>query len=263
MGYWAGKVALVTGAASGVGRATALRFLAEGAAAALLDRDGPGLRRTAEGAETSSVLVLPVDLREEEAVDQAVDRAAGWKGRLDAVANCAAICPPEEFTTSTREEWEAIVDVNLRGYYLVARRAARSMERAGGAIVNVSSILGLVGEPACVAYGATKGGILAMTRAMAMRLAPRVRVNAVSPGSIATPQTLDWLAKLPDPNGARAKLEALYPLGRIAEPEDIAGAILFLCGPDARWITGANLVVDGGLTAMCPESALWAGLGAP
>jgi NAD(P)-dependent dehydrogenase (short-subunit alcohol dehydrogenase family) len=259
--YWDQKVAFVTGAASGIGQAAALRFVEEGAFVVVLDRDEDGLKGTLEKTcDPGRILILVADLMDEDAAAEAVERAARWKGRLDAVANVAGVGPPEEFLQSTREYWDAVVETNLRGTYVVAREAGRQMIEldGGGAIVNVSSIMGLVADPSLVTYCATKGGILAMTRAMALSLAPhRIRVNAVSPGAVATPLTEEWIKNTKDPEVARAKLNSVYPLGHIAEPADVAGAILFLAGPDARCITGANLVVDCGITASFSESAIW------
>lgn len=254
MSHWRDKVVLVTGAASGIGQATALRFAQDGAAVAMLDRDAAGLGRTAGRiGDAERALALPADLQDEAATVAAVDRAAAWKGRLDVVVNVAGISPPEQFPDTPRSYWDAMVQINLRGYYVVAQAGAKHLIRGGGgAIVNVSSVLALVGDPSLVVYSATKGGISAMTRAMAMTLAKhKIRVNAVCPGDVATPLLDDWIAKQPDPEATRAKMESSYPLGHYCRPEDVAGAILFLAGPDARCITGANLVVDCGLTVKC------------
>jgi NAD(P)-dependent dehydrogenase (short-subunit alcohol dehydrogenase family) len=259
--YWDQKVAFVTGAASGIGQASALRFAREGAFVALLDRDEEGLTRTAKQARDSArTLILVADLMDEDATAQAVEQAGRWKGRLDAVANVAGVGPPEDFLVSTREYWDAVVETNLRGTYAVAREAARHMIQfgGGGAIINVASIMGLVADPLLVTYCATKGGILSMTRAMALSLAShRIRVNAISPGTVATPLTEKWIQNTKQPEATRAKLNSVYPLGFIAEAADVAGAIVFLSGPDARCITGANLVVDCGISASFSESAIW------
>lgn len=259
MEYWDGKVVLVTGAASGIGRSTALRFAHEDASIALLDRNEGGLRQTAEKiGKPSSALLLPVDLQDEAGVLAAVNKAAQWKQRLDVVVNVAGVCPPEDFLESTREYWDTLIQINLRGTYLVAREGARHMiPNGGGAIVNVSSIVALVGDGALVTYCATKGGVSAMTRAMALTLAPHhIRVNAVCPGSVNSPMTEAWFQQMKDPEAARAKLTKAYPLGHIVEPADVAGLIFFLAGPDARCITGANIAVDCGTTACLVETAI-------
>ena len=255
--YWSHptpRVALITGGASGIGQATALRFAREGAAVALLDRNAEGLARTAaEIGDAERALVLTADLRDEAATVAAVDRAAAWRGRLDAVINVAGISPPEEFLGAPRVYWDTMVQVNLRGTYVVAQAGARHLVTGGGgAIVNVSSVLALVADPSLVVYSATKGGISAMTRAMAVNLAKhQVRVNAVCPGDVATPLLEDWIAKQPDPAATRSQIASAYPLGHYCNPEDVAAAILFLSGPDARCITGTNLVIDCGLTVTC------------
>lgn len=254
MSYFTGKTVLITGAASGIGRATALRFAEEGASVALLDRDNAGLLATVDALPPGSrSLLLNVDIQEEEAIATAVQSAVGWGPGLDAVINVAGISPAETFLESTRAYWDDLVETNLRGTYLVAREAARTMKAARrGVIVNVSSVLALVGDPSLVVYSATKGGISAMTRAMAVNLAPYgIRVNAVCPGDVATPLLDSWIEQQADPAATRAKMESSYPLGHYARPEDIAGVIIFLAGPDARCITGANIVVDCGLTVKC------------
>jgi NAD(P)-dependent dehydrogenase (short-subunit alcohol dehydrogenase family) len=254
MAYLDDKVVLVTGAASGIGQATVWRLMNEGAAVVALDRNRDGLERTrAEVTNDDRLMTLAVDLRDESGVINAIGQAAKWKGRMDGAVNVAGISPAEELLDSTREDWDELLDINLRGSFLVAREAARVMaDGGGGAIVNVSSVLALVGDPTLVSYSATKGGISAMTRAMAVRLGPqRIRVNAVCPGDVATPLLNNWIEQQPDPVATRAKIASSYPLGYYCEPADIAGVILFLLGPDARCITGANLVVDCGLTVKC------------
>lgn len=254
MTYWNGRVVLMTGAASGIGRATALRLAGEGASIALLDRDVAGLEDTLRAlAGGADALPLNVDLRNEGETVAAVRSAAGWKGRLDAAVNVAGISPAEDFLHSTREAWDELIEINLRGTFVVAREAARHMmEQEGGAIVNVSSALALIGDPSLVSYSATKGGISAMTRAMAVRLGPHnIRVNAVCPGDVATPLLENWIEQHADPAALRRRIAAAYPLGHYCEPSDVAGVIAFLIGPDARCITGADIVVDCGLTIKC------------
>ncbi len=246
----AGRVALVTGAASGIGRATALRFLGAGFSVAALDRDAEGLKSLAgESPDAERTLILVADLVDERKTGEALDRVLGWKDRLDAVINVAGLSPPEEFSKYTREDWIPLVQTNLRGMFVVCQKTAPALTKSGeGAIVNVSSILARVADPTLIAYGATKGGVSALTRALAMKLAPEVRVNAVCPGDVATPGLEAWIAGHPDPVGVRRQIEDSYPLRRICSPDDVARAILFLAGPAARMITGHELVLDGGLT---------------
>jgi NAD(P)-dependent dehydrogenase (short-subunit alcohol dehydrogenase family) len=246
----AGRVALLTGAASGIGRAAALRFLGAGYSVAALDRNAEGLESLArESPDAERTLILPADLLDEGKIHDALDQALGWKDRLDVVVNVAGISPPEELSNYPREDWTPLIQINLRGVFVVCQKTAPALAKTGeGAIVNVSSILARVADPTLIAYGATKGGVSAMTRALAMKLAPEVRVNAVCPGDVATPLLESWIAKHPDPAGVRQQIEDSYPLRRICTPEDVAQSIFFLAGPGARMITGIELVVDGGLT---------------
>ena len=246
----AGKVALVTGAASGIGRATALRFVAAGYSVAALDRDAEGLEDLArEAPAVGRTLLLPADLLDESQTLAALDRVIAWKDRLDVVVNVAGISPPEELSKYSREDWTPLIQINLRGVFVVCQKTAPALATSGeGAIVNVSSILARVADSTLIAYGATKGGVSAMTRALAMKLAPEVRVNAVCPGDVATPGLEAWIAGHPDPVGVRQQMEDSYPLRRICSPDDVAQACLFLAGPGSRMITGQELVVDGGLT---------------
>jgi NAD(P)-dependent dehydrogenase (short-subunit alcohol dehydrogenase family) len=251
MSYWKDKVVLVTGAASGIGQATAIRFASEGACVGLLDRNVQGLRKTANLiGDDECVHYEVVDLMDEAATTEAVARIAAWKQRLNVVVNVAGICPPEEYLDAPRSHWDTVVQINLRGTYVVSREGARAMMGQGeGAIVNVSSALGLVGDPSLISYCATKGGVTAMTRALALKLAPsHIRVNSISPGGVATPLFDDWVRELPDPAGYLAQYASLYPLGYYLQPSDVAGPIVFLAGPDAHCMTGADLVVDCGLT---------------
>jgi NAD(P)-dependent dehydrogenase (short-subunit alcohol dehydrogenase family) len=251
MSYWTDRVVLVTGAASGIGQATAIRFAREGAFVGLLDRNEERLHETASHTEDRSrLLTLCADLEDETSVVDAVSRLVQQAGRLDAAVNVAGVCVSEEYLEAPRSHWDTLIQINLRGTYVVCREAARAMMgREVGAIVNVSSALGLVGDPSLITYCATKGGVAAMSRAMALKLAPHgIRVNCVSPGGVATPLFDDWVKELDDPDDYLTRYSSLYPLGHYLQPADVAGPILFLAGPDARCITGADLVVDCGLT---------------
>ena len=190
MSYWDDKVVLVTGAASGIGQATAVRFAREGARVGLLDRNSDGLEQTRSMIDdVSRSLALQADLTDEPGTVEAVATLLRWQGRLDAVVNVAGICPSEEYLDAPRSHWDAVIQINLRGTYVVAREGARAMmERGGGAIVNVSSALGIVADPTLITYCATKGGVAAMSRAMALKLAPHgIRVNCISPGGSRPP----------------------------------------------------------------------------
>ena len=217
---------------------------------AALDRNAEGLDSlVGDSPDARRTLALPADLLDEEKTGMALDRALGWKDRLDVVVNVAGISPPEDLSKYPLEDWTPLVQINLRGVFVVCQKTAPALAKSGdGVIVNVSSILARVADSTLIAYGATKGGVSAMTRALAMKLAPEVRVNAVCPGDVATPLLESWIAEHPDPVGVRRQIEDSYPLRRICTPDDVARGILFLAGPGARMITGQELVIDGGLT---------------
>lgn len=209
MSYWSDKTVLITGAASGIGRATALRFAGEGASVAMLDRNEKGLEQTRQMiGDDSRTRTFAVDLEDEPAVREAVRSSTSWSNQLQAAVNVAGIGAPEQFPDSTREEWDSLIQVNLRGGYVVAQKAARHMIQAGGgAIVNVSSILALVADPSLIIYSATKGGVSGITRALAIRLAEHnIRVNAVCPADVATPLLDEWIDRQPDPAQTRPPL---------------------------------------------------------
>jgi meso-butanediol dehydrogenase / (S,S)-butanediol dehydrogenase / diacetyl reductase len=233
---YAGKAALVTGAASGVGRATALRLAAEGARVVCLDRvpAGPG------------GLALTCDVRVEDEVRDAVQRAVDWAGRLDLVANVAGVAAFGHTTDVTLAEWERILSVNLTGTFLVTREALAHLVASRGAVVNVASLAGVRGWRYSAAYSASKGGVVALTRALAVEYAARgVRVACVCPGSVDTPLRAG-LTPVPDADPAlRGHGRALVE-PPVARPDEIAAAIAYLGSAEARFATGAVLRLDGG-----------------
>ena len=257
MGVLDGKVAVITGAATGIGRATALLFAQAGARLVLTDvREDPlaatvGAVRAARGEVTSVV----ADLAQADQCSLPVNTALATWGRLDVLFNNAGVgtmVVGGTVETIDLERWDLAQDVNVRAMYLVSRAAVPAMRAAGGgSIVNTSSVSafrGSVGRPSH-AYAASKGAVLALTHAMAASYGrDRIRVNAICPGTIRTRLTADII----DQAEREAAEGRSIPLGRVGEPEDIARCALFLASDDASWISGAEIVVDGGARAAGP-----------
>ncbi|MEP7239403.1 MAG: glucose 1-dehydrogenase [Devosia sp.] len=247
----AGKVAVVTGGGDGLGRAAAIHLSGAGAALAIFDRDAD------RAAEVAAVIVAaggaasahPVDVTDEAALEAAFTDAAAVHGRLDVLVNNAGIAIRSKALDMRLEDWNSVVAVNLTGMFLAARLAARQMIGFGngGAIVNTASIMGFSGGLfPNIAYQSTKGAVVNMTRALALEWVPhRIRVNAVAPSYVRTALT----ARLVENPESLATIIAATPMGRLAEPEEVADAILFLASSAATMITGAILPVDGGFLA--------------
>jgi NAD(P)-dependent dehydrogenase (short-subunit alcohol dehydrogenase family) len=244
-----GRVAAVTGGASGIGQATVRRLRAEGAHVWVLDRDGAAAVALAQ--ELGDVAAVELDVADADAVTGAVDRILETHDRLDVMIANAGVTLEASIWETTPAQLARVVDVNLTGAFHCAARAMASMVARGrGAVVFTSSDAGLVGWPSQAAYCATKGALVALTRAAAIDAAPHnVRVNCVCPAFTATPLVDAWLAQTPDPEAARAEIASETPLGRIASPDEVAAAIAFLASDEARFITGVALPVDGGVTA--------------
>jgi NAD(P)-dependent dehydrogenase (short-subunit alcohol dehydrogenase family) len=242
-----GRVALVTGAARGIGRATAERFLAEGWRVALLDLDEAQLHATmAEIASPDRTLALPCDVSDAAAVLAAVRRVAERFGRLDALVNNAGIAVFKPILETTPEEWARVLAVNLTGPFLCTQAAAPVMaEGGGGAVVNVTSISGLRASTMRVAYGTSKAGLAHLTKQQAVELgALGIRVNAVAPGTVDTA-----MAKAVHTPEIRRDYHDTIPLNRYGLESELAEAIFFLCSNRSGYITGQVLAVDGGFEA--------------
>jgi NAD(P)-dependent dehydrogenase (short-subunit alcohol dehydrogenase family) len=244
-----GKVALVTGAASGIGRATAGLFAAQGARVVASDLDaGAGEQAVAELDGTAAF--VPADVRDGAAVAALVDRAVQEHGRLDLAANCAGVGGGHGSTHDyDAEDWNRIVDINLRGTWLSMRHQIAAMLAAGhgGSVVNVASTLSLRGSPFGSPYSASKHGVLGLTRTAALEFATQgIRVNAVCPGAIDTPMMDETFARFP---GFREMLMGLVPMQRMGRPDEVAHAIAWLSCDGASFVTGEGLTVEGGLLA--------------
>jgi glucose 1-dehydrogenase len=235
------KVAVVTGAASGMGRATALRFASKGARVVAADVNEAGLAEVSAAAG-GEVLAVTADVSDRQQVDALVQRALDRFGAVDVMVANAGIGLGSSFLDTTEADFDRVLAVNLKGVLFCGQAAARTMVAAGrgGAIVNVASTYAEVTAPERAAYSASKGGVRMLTKSMAVDLGPHgIRVNAVAPGWIRT-----GMNPLDDP--ARiAELEAAIPLGRIGTPEDVAGVIEFLASDAAAYVSGAMLFVDG------------------
>ena len=244
-GTFEGRTVIVTGVASGLGTALAREFAAEGAHVVGCDVNDE------QGAEAMAGIGIyrHADVSKESDVEALVDYAVDRLGRVDVMVNNAAVQVEERLADTTEEQLDRVIAVNLKGPFFGCKHAVRSMlVSGGGAIVNVSSVAGLAGDPMLAAYGATKGGVLALTKAAAITYGrDNIRVNAVCPGDIQTPLVERYFAAAEDPAALRAQAEAEYPIGRIGQPREIARAVLFLASDDASFVTGEALVVDGGV----------------
>jgi NAD(P)-dependent dehydrogenase (short-subunit alcohol dehydrogenase family) len=244
-----GKKAVVTGASSGIGEATARLFVREGARVALIARRGERLEAlAAELGGPGHALPFPCDVADDRAVAETVASVWDALGGVDVLAHSAGISKPTPLPDLSPELWREVIDVNLSGSFYVGREVGLRMRDAGGgSMVFVSSESAFLGEAAFVAYCASKGGMVALTKALAAELGPTVRVNVICPGTVDTPMVATDLGALPDPEGARREVEQRIPLGRLATVDEIAEGIAYLAG--ATFATGMALNLDGGTTA--------------
>lgn len=243
-----GRVAVVTGGGSGIGLAAARRMRAEGATIVVADIDGDA---GGAAAEELSGLYVPADVSREDAVNELFDAAAARYGRIDIAFNNAGISPPDDDLIETTElpAWQRVQEVNLTSVYLCCRAALRHMVPAAtGSIINTASFVAVLGSATSqISYTASKGGVLAMSRELGVQYARRgIRVNALCPGPVNTPLLKELFAK--DPERAARRLVHV-PVGRFADPDEIAAAVAFLASDDASFITASTFLVDGGISA--------------
>jgi 3(or 17)beta-hydroxysteroid dehydrogenase len=250
-----GKSAVVTGGALGIGRACALKLAEEGAAVTVTDLD----------ARKGFLVVEEIRSRGGDAifVEQDVADEARWEHvmgvvierykRLDVLVNNAGVALAKDVEHTTLDEWRWVMSINLDGVFLGTKHAVRAMKaNRGGSIVNLSSIEGLIGDPNLAAYNASKGGVRLLTKSAALYCAKagyNIRVNSVHPGYIWTPMVENYLKSQGDVAQGRRMLDSLHPIGHVGEPDDIAYGVLYLASDEAKFVTGTELVIDGGYTA--------------
>ena len=243
-----GKVALITGAAGGIGGASARLFEAEGARLVLTDLDVSSLAAFAE----RGALTLAQDVTDEMGWREVVDAALARFGRLDVLVNNAGVAIVGNIETATLADWRRTQAVNSESVFLGCREAVRAMKGRGGSIVNISSVAGIIGDAQSVAYCASKGAVRLTTKSVALYCARKgygVRCNSVHPSFTRTNMVEGFIATASNPERIRAGLSAAAPLGRMGEAEEVAAAILYLASDESAFTTGAEIVVDGGLTA--------------
>jgi NAD(P)-dependent dehydrogenase (short-subunit alcohol dehydrogenase family) len=254
MGRADGKVALVTGAALGLGRAAALLLAREGARVALTDTKAPEGQAAVDQIVKAGgqAIFIHHDVAQEADWERAIAATLERFGRLDVVVNNAGVALAGSVEDCTLEQWRWLMSINLDGVFLGTKHGIAAMKGHGGSIINLSSIEGLIGDPNLAAYNASKGGVRIFTKSAALHCAKagyRIRVNSIHPGYIWTPMVEGLVDGQTDPVEARNALVALHPLGRLGEPDDIAFGILYLASDESNFMTGSELVIDGGYTA--------------
>lgn len=255
MGRVDGKIAIVTGGGTGLGEAAARLLAREGAKVVVTDVDEEGGQTTVEAINGAGgeALFLAHDVSKEEDWQRVVAETQERYGRVDVVVNNAGVGIPKNVEETELDEWRWVMSVNLDGVFLGTKHAIGAMRAAGGgSIVNMSSILGIVGDRRLAAYDASKGGVQSLTKSAALHCAKNglgIRVNTVHPGFIDTRMVRGFVQQQEDPEEAYEKLRKAHPVGHLGEPDDVAYGILYLASDESKFVTGTELVIDGGYTA--------------
>jgi NAD(P)-dependent dehydrogenase (short-subunit alcohol dehydrogenase family) len=246
-----GKIAIVTGAGSGIGRACALALAGEGAQVALVGRRRERLEEVAREIGAPA-LVLPADVSNQSEVDRVVERTATEFGGLNILLNNAGVLHIGTAEQITEAQWDETFNINVRGLWLLSRFVLPLMRKAGGgSIINMASVLGINGARGRAAYASSKGAVVLLTKCMAIDHGhENIRVNAICPSFVETDLTAGVLSKAADPEAVRRDRTASHPIGRLGRPEDIAGLAVYLASDDSSWVTGAAFPVDGGYLAV-------------
>jgi NAD(P)-dependent dehydrogenase (short-subunit alcohol dehydrogenase family) len=244
------KIAIVTGAGSGIGRACAIALAREAAQVALVGRRQERLEETAH--ERGSAFVLAADVTKPNEVTSVVEQTLAHFGSLNVLLNNAGVLHVGTAEQITEEQWDETFNVNVRGLWLLSRAVLPAMRKAGGgSIINMASVLGINGARNRAAYAASKGAVVLLTKCMAIDHGPEhIRVNAICPSFVGTDLTAAVISKAPDPAAVRSERIAVHPIGRLGQPEDIAGMAVYLASDESAWVTGSVFPVDGGYLAV-------------
>ncbi|WP_201005710.1 SDR family NAD(P)-dependent oxidoreductase [Paenibacillus glycanilyticus] len=244
-----GKTAIVTGGSSGIGEAIVRLFAAEGANVVIADRKANDAARLIEQIQINggSVIAVQTDVSKDEEVRRLMQETVLQFGRIDIVVNNAAAIMPKYLEEVEEEEWDRIFNVNLKSVFLMIKYSIAELKKTRGSIVNMSSLNGLIGQKMNPVYAATKGGMNALTKALALDYAPYgIRVNSICPAGVTTPLLEQWISQQADPVQTVRNLNAMHPLGRPATSEEVAQTALFLASDSSGFVTGVALPVDGG-----------------